>query len=612
MRKLFGKLSINMKIFCITALILLSSMLITGSYVHSQSRKLYSESLDKAIQLIMQKNSSAIMEYFRRAEALANTLYTEIPTFAPEIEQETDVFQNYRTYLGLKTKMDSVCKAIWGEDSVCSSYLLLHSDYPVSDLFRAPESSLLYDNPIAADYQFFIYSDEALQDEEWFQHANSLEDGSAYWFASPVGNNMILSANSLSDIFMINGEAREYSLGTLVISIDISKILEYYDNDAFANDMGIFITDSDNQIMFAKDDSLLGSNFYSLVEEKGSFPTVTMDGISFRLWEQILPNDMSLFILMPEQTFNSQIWVNLKMLFVFFLLVLFAEIILAALFTRMITKPISQLSNHMKVSTVPTLITHDYKTNDEIGVLYCTYNEMVEKHEVLIQQIYDYSEYQKRLKYKMLQAQINPHFLYNTLDSVSCAALINGENELSDVLSKLASLLRYNINQSDQLVTLHDELEMVKDYIAIQQFRCDNHIRITYDISQEITNIRLPKTILQPLVENSIFYGSTNEDGYSYIHIQMTLESGPAPGNKTIVSIQVCNEHKNMENSVEADVELLNNYLKGNCELKRRSSALGVLNVQQRIQLAFGEKYGIHYEQMGENIAAVINLPFFT
>lgn len=613
MGKLFGKLTMTMKIFCTTALILFSSIVVTGGFVHNQSRRMYSESLDKAIQLIMEKNSSAIMDYFRRADALGNTMNTQIRAFFPQIQYETDVIQNYRTYLSLKNETEAFCSAILGQDSAYCCYLLLHSGFPMSKLFRSPGSSLFYDNTMSGNESLFLYSDEELKEEEWFQNAQ-MSDGDSYWFTSPENKDMILSACSLGDVFMINGEVMDCRLGTLVISIDISRIIENFDNDIFADETGIFITDSDYRIIYSEDPSLLSDHFFSLTEEKESSPTITMGETSYRLWEQVMPNDMRLFILVPEQTFNSQIWVNLQTILLVFFIVLLAEILLTALFTRIITKPIRKLSTHMKNISAPAPIAHNYQARDEIGILYYTYNEMAEKNELLIQQIFDYSEHQKKLKYQMLQAQINPHFLYNTLDSVSCAALINGENQLSDVLSTLASLLRYNMNQPDHLVTLHEELEMVKDYITIQQFRCDNRIHIDYNISSEAAFTKLPKTILQPLVENSIFYGSTNAEGCWKILIHADI--GPAPEmvsmkNSNMVSIRICNEHEDLENALDADVEQLNNYLHGNCELKRRSSGLGILNVQQRIHLAFGENYGIHYERMGENIAAVVTLPFF-
>ena len=93
---------------------------------------------------------------------------------------------------------------------------------------------------------------------------------------------------------------------------------------------------------------------------------------------------------------------------------------------------------------------------------------------------------QQEVYYQMLQAQINPHFLYNTLDSISCIALINGENELSDLIVSLIAMLRYNVEDSRELVTLAQEIDMVKEYITVQQFRYDGKIAITYEISKEV------------------------------------------------------------------------------------------------------------------------------
>lgn len=217
--------------------------------------------------------------------------------------------------------------------------------------------------------------------------------------------------------------------------------------------------------------------------------------------------------------------------------------------------------------------------------------------------------------FRCKQAYINPHFLYNTLDSVSCAALIDGKKHLSEVLSSLAKLFRYNITRPEQLVTLREDFEMVNKYIEIQQFRYDGHIRLSSEISPEVMCTKVSKTILQPLVENGIQYGGMNAEGNYCISIWVGFaeEAQDNTGQKdNLVTIRICNEYHNIADSQEKIVEVLNDYLCDKCDLKRKSSGMGIMNVHQRIRLAFGEQYGIHYELGKECIAAVIRLPFFS
>ena len=615
---LYQRLSMNGKIFAITTCILFSSILITGAFVQNHLRSLYSESINQAVQLTMQKYSAIVADGFYRTEVLGNMIQAEIPSLFPELEERADVFETYRTYLQLEKKMGIFCEGTFGKSSDYRCYLLLNSELPMTAMFRAPDSIFSYSNYVL--HSFFILSDEALRGQDWMQTAKGL-GSSNYWFSFPADSGSIYCARNLNHTFMVNGIAMNYELGTLVVRMDMSEIAASFEGNVFGDNLNFLIIDHASRIVYTKDGTIMNRNFYDIIQAENVIPgdsttefTASLNGVSHRFCIEELPDNMQLISFLPTQTLRSRLWENLQLILLVFLVVLVAEVILTALFSRIITFPIRRLTSHIKDSPALTVIAHDYRNRDEIGILYHTFNEMVEKNEALIQQIYDYNEQQKKMKYQLLQAQINPHFLYNTLDSVSCAALINGEKELSDVLSFLALILRYSIHQPDQLVTLKEELKVAGDYIAIQQFRCDNQIRFTCEVSPEAAEIQLPKMILQPLLENGIRYGSAGEDGYRYVSIQVTLETvkkNDAGKSDSIVSIRVFNEHNLMELTLDEEVERLNRYLNGDCQLKRSGSGLGILNVQQRIQLAFGETYGIHYEGMGNQMAAVITLPFF-
>lgn len=614
--------TMNRKIFCLSSSILLISLLITGISVHNHFRQLYAESLDNAIQVIIENHSSSIEDCFRRAETIANLLNADLPLLIPQLEESTDIYDKYWTYLDLEAKLKSFCDSALGTGINYKCLLLLRSEFPTASLISAPSDNLFTFTP-RNNTSIRIIQDKFYKDQEWFQLTNSLQD-SSYWFSHPDNSHYIWMTRNLNDYFVITEQIQHYSLGMLVIGIDISWFTEYLDDNALVSNLDFLITDSLQRIIYAEDSSLLNLNFCDLIEEKNYFTsenssnlTVTMNGKKYRLWAQLLPNNMHLLSFIPEQTLNSQLWDNLYLFVILFLIVLLAGIILTAFFARIVTLPIRKLSTHMRHITVPTTIKHNYKTTDEMGILYHTFNEMTENHNQLIQQIYDYAEQQKQLQYTLLQAQISPHFLYNTLDSVSCAAMLNNDTQLSDTLSSLAQLLRYNINNPEKLVTLKDELDMVNDYIRIQQFRYDNQIRYTcrfeQDVPSDIACARLPKTVLQPLIENSIQYGSCNADGYRYISVEICFQTAQtAKKTENNVSIIICNEYHNLETSIEEYSHFLNQYLSGKCELQRKNSGLGIRNVLQRIQMVFGGKYGIHYEHHEKKLAVVIKLPFIT
>lgn len=617
------KPSLTQKIFLTTTLILISTVLLIGFFIHRQSGAVYAEALDRAVQLIVQKYTSDIEDSFQKAETLKNTLRTEILSFVPQMEEEEDIFEQYKIYLRLKEKIDLLCEYSLGQNSAYHGYLLLHSEYPLASMFQAPDSSFLFENPTGNSLSFYIYSDAELKDEEWFR-ISSENQNTTYWFPTPGNQHAMTCAVNLSDVFLIDGEVRRYSLGTLVISIDISRAASYDSDNTFMDEVGVLITDPSYRILYSEDSSLLDRSLSDVVDEQeqllsygnteNTYQKFTIDGKEYHLWRQTILDDMHLFTIMPEERFSEQIWINMRTILVALLVILLVESVFAAFFSGLISQPIRRLSAHMKKSSMPTPITCAPKSGDEIGILYQTYNEMAEKQEQLIEQIYESAEQQKKLKYQMLQAQINPHFLYNTLDSVSCMAMINGEQELSRTLSALAKLFRYNIHQPDELVTLKEELEMMNHYIGIQQFRYENSICFSCKIPGEMLHTRVPKMILQPLVENGIYYGNVNKDGRRHLGIQAEFVTRVETGSgkeKELISIRISNERDKFLNSSGVEVEQLNDYLDGKCELKRRNGGLGILNVQERIRLSFGEAYGIHYESIGNQVIAVMELPSF-
>lgn len=614
------KFSVTKKIFFAITLLLVSTVLVIGVFVQRQSREMYSESLDQAVRLIVQKYSADVEDSFQRAESLKNMMKTEILSFAPQMEAENDIFRKYKLYLDLKKKMDSLCGYAIGQDSAYCSYLFLHSNFPIASLFSAPDHERLYENSVNNKTGFFVCSDEMILNEDWFLAASN-NQGATYWFTISENSHIMMSAASLSDAFLIDGRAARYSLGTLVVSIDLSQIVGIGGNAAPVDGMEFLITDCNYRILYAKDSSFSGENLGYLmgVEELSSPLTdagqrVTLGGKSFRLWRQKILDEMYLFTFLPEENFNKHIWLGMQTVLWVLFLVFLVEFIIAAIFSGVISRPIRRLSEHIKNSVIPKPIVYEAQAEDEIGVLYKAYNEMVEKQEELITQIYDSSERQKKLKYQMLQAQVNPHFLYNTLDSVSCMAMMNGEKDLSRTLSALAKLFRYNISHPDELVTLREEIKMVNNYIGIQQFRYENHLCFTCEIPETMLQVKVPKTILQPLVENGIFYGSLNTDGRRHISIYaefITKTGEVSMGVEELARIYICNEYEKGKDLPEVDIGKMNDYLNGTCELKRRNGGLGILNVQERIRISFGEIYGIHYERNENQVIAVIELPVF-
>lgn len=217
----------------------------------------------------------------------------------------------------------------------------------------------------------------------------------------------------------------------------------------------------------------------------------------------------------------------------------------------------------------------------------------------------------KQAEYLALQNQINPHFLYNTLEGIRSEALIAGVDSIAEMTEALATFFRYTISRVEHLVTLEDELANIENYYYIQQFRFGDKLTLSiqYDLADmeetEILQCRLPKLTLQPIVENSIYHGIERKIGKGSLTIRIS-----ATVNRLM--IRISDDGLGMEADVLSG---LNERLKSLSldDVNPRTDQKGgiaVLNVNNRIKLLFGEEYGIYiYSQPGAGTDVEVTLP---
>lgn len=235
-------------------------------------------------------------------------------------------------------------------------------------------------------------------------------------------------------------------------------------------------------------------------------------------------------------------------------------------------------------------------------------NAMIDKNNLI-------SIAKKQAEYLALQNQINPHFLYNTLEGIRSEALIAGLDSVAEMTEALATFFRYTISQVENLVTLEDELANIENYYYIQQFRFGDKLTLSieYEYDDDLSELdmlqyRLPKLTLQPIVENSIYHGIERKIGQGHLVIRIGVSDER-------LRIRISDDGLGMS---EEKLQKLNEKLRalsleaveGEAE---RKGGIAVVNVNNRIKLLFGEEYGIYvYSQEGTGTDVLINLPLVT
>jgi len=241
---------------------------------------------------------------------------------------------------------------------------------------------------------------------------------------------------------------------------------------------------------------------------------------------------------------------------------------------------------------------------DEISEMYRDLNTMISSIQRLISKVYEeqmqkeklYSR-QKDVEFKMLASQINPHFLYNTLETIRMKARANKQTEIEELVKMLAKILRRNIQVGDKLVTLKSELELVDYYLKIQQYRFGERMSYNIDVRCNIDSLKIMPLIIQPIVENAFVHGLESKEGKGKIDVVVEL--------KERLIIQVIDNGKGMtETKLNEIIKSFNDYN------RLDSNHIGLSNVNQRIKLLYGDEYGLDIEStVGEGTTVRIELP---
>ncbi|HHW47136.1 MAG TPA: histidine kinase [Clostridiaceae bacterium] len=410
-----------------------------------------------------------------------------------------------------------------------------------------------------------------------------------------------------------NFETRQ-SIGVIMVDYEYSVIEKVIstESDSALSSGNLYVLDKDGKIIFNRDASLLTKNF------DYEFSAVILSGEHGTLTQKI--NDTEMFIvyytspyslwkivnIMPLASILKDTTVIKNSILIATLICIILIFILSLEVSNGLVKPIKQLLNAMSEIEKGNLSTRlNINTRDEVKLLADGFNRMAENIKNLIERVYHAQLNQKEAQLKALQTQINPHFLYNTLESIRGVAMIEGVQSIAVMSKSLSSLFRYSI-KGKEIVYVKDEIDHIKNYITIQNFRFEDKFHVEYNIDEEIYNYKILKLTLQPLVENSIQHGLENKKGTGIIIISCKKEDD------CIIFLISDNGHgmpaekmkllnESLAKDVQPAVEMTNN---------NKSESIGIYNVNTRLKLYFGNKFGLRFlSNNGPGITVEVRVP---
>ena len=296
--------------------------------------------------------------------------------------------------------------------------------------------------------------------------------------------------------------------------------------------------------------------------------------------------DLFLTFLTPLSDIEQIVITALFPYILFVLIAFFLLICVLYLLSRKITEPIISLADLIStIEDTRTFQTQRFSVyhDAELQVLCHSFTALIQRENLLLDQIIEENRQKRTAMLHALQGQINPHFLYNALDMVSWHALSKGEDSIADIVSSISNLMHYSISRPDSTASLSREIENIREFIRIYQMERPCDIQLIPDFSPEQADqIPIPKFTLQPLVENSILHNANLD------HLTIRIQIHRQPD---------CTEISVTDDGVGADPEQLNAFLRYENTSLTVSSGFGIRNVNERLQLHFGNNSHLSYQK---------------
>ncbi|MCC3371903.1 sensor histidine kinase [Cohnella sp. REN36] len=454
-----------------------------------------------------------------------------------------------------------------------------------------------------------IYKDDDLWEQPWYKALSGGERQNAWWGqrAGRASAAMIYSATRKTSI----KDGR--TIGTVIIGADTGSIRSVFDNAALKQGYHLLMDESGRVIY---------SERYRFLEPVGDLPYVRaaanaegsfvarIDGERHRVMQETMDNGWKLLTIVPESHFNRYTWAISAIGAV----TAAAALLIAGYWVRRIvvrvTVPITRLVGAVQRPEVlafeeplPSLHSGIY----EVDALNQKFASMLVTMHGLIEKSFAEEIERRQLQLELLNAQINPHFLYNTLDLINCRAILSGDEETSAIVRSLANVFRYGLNRGQAWIPLSGEIKQVEAYLHIQRMMMEN-LRVDIQVPADLADIPIPHFCLQPLAENAIVHGFAGRTGDCRISISAAIDGA------TLV-LRVA------DNGRGCDAETMNRALRhppsggpgpaGEAADGGGSGyGYGTMNVHRRIQLHCGEAYGLRYVLTDEGTCVEAVLPF--
>lgn len=431
---------------------------------------------------------------------------------------------------------------------------------------------------------------DPLTEEMWYKRA-AASPKELQLFSKPLGRNIKTTQNYRSDQVVslakaVVDPANGKCLGVILIDLKLSAIEKVLEDITLGKTGFLYIMDATGGIVYAPVNAVVYRVKNEWLTEPSDSIVKPIQDSNYQIMykNSNYTNWKTIGVFSLNETLQEVTSIrHYSLLIGSFTLVL--AVIAACFFTSSLTKPLNKLRKLMKRAEAGDWsVRFHSKYHDEIGQLGTSFNNMIQEISNLIDMVYVEQRRKREAELKTLQAQIKPHFLYNTLDTIHWMAQERGAQDIVDIVGALANLFRIGLSKGKEMITVREELEHVKNYLLIQKARYEDKLEYEIRFDKNVLEHTVLKLVLQPLVENAIYHGINARRGKGKITITAQISEA---------KLYLCVADNGRGITKEKMQEIA--ALLSTTQVQPLSTSFGIFNVNERIRLAFGPEFGLKF-----------------
>ena len=581
---LFKNISIKVKLFLILFLMLFLVALCVTLILYYNAQGIVEiemyEMNQKVLDQVSKNISLLISDITSINSNLANdSKLNEILTIKPEaLPNDEEELRTMTSYV----------------EGLLSSQTWTNNQYKVRfDAYVRGNNGLVFSTDSSINYEMNLS-----EDDDWLEIVTAKNGDVVYinTYEDPKG--MGAYHYVFQVVSQINDLLTNEPLGILVINVSEKLLFDTY-SEMMLNDISYYIVDSKGTIISSGDkrDIQQQYKYYNenIILKTDSYSMVDIDEQEFLLISnQIQGVDWFLVEEIPRNSIRQPLQMVFLYIIGLFIFIILLIVLMSTVFSIMLTRPILNIKSKMEEVVMGNLnVAVEINKNDEIGKLGSAFNLMVKKISGLLQSVKEEEQLKKQAELDFLFAQINPHFIYNTLSSIRFTVAMGQNDKAEDMIYLFTKIIRSSLSKESEFISIKEEIENIKIYERLQSYGYPNCFVVKYHIDKHLMKKAIPKFIIQPILENAIFHGIADNIDKCIIEVSIQKK-------EDALEIVVKDNGKGM--SSEKVESIFNS--------KSQTSSIGLKNVQERIKLICGSNYGISIRsEEGQSTVVVITMP---